>query len=146
MRFSSWKQSDPFNGKVKKVSGKEYYYFYGDDGVTDTLKAMYEFCAIVLPDAPTPPPGENPPSFGGWSKDPEGKYPVGKPGDLFTPIAECTLYAQWSTLVLDSVENYVANEQKGACDLTWIQPDTLEKSYLVYHSDNVEHFDAENEE
>ena len=136
MRFSSWKQSNPFNGKVKKVSGKEYYYFYGDDGVTDTLKAMYEFCAIVLPDAPTPPPGENPPSFGGWSKDPEGKYPVGKPGDLFTPIAECTLYAQWSTLVLDSVENYVANEQKGACDLTWIQPDTTEKSYKIYRSEN----------
>lgn len=139
MVFSTWQESVPFNGKLKNNK----YTFYGEDGTVDTVKAIYDYGAIVLPPAPTPPsvaPGEDTPAFGGWSRDKEGSQPVGGPGDLFTPTSECTLYAQWSTLVLDSVENYVANEQKGACDLTWNQPDTTEKSYKIFRSENGRDF------
>lgn len=138
MVFSTWQESVPLNGKFKNNK----YIFYGADGTEDTITAIYDYGSIILPDAPEAPtrPDGTKPSFGGWSKDPDGRYPVGGPGDRYTPLSECTLYAQWSTLVLESVENYVANEKKGACDLTWIQPDTLEKSYLVYRSDDSEHF------
>ena len=58
--------------------------------------------------------------------------PAGGAGDQIIPSKDMTLYAQWVDLRLQSVDNYDANDGKGAVDLSWSQSDQNNKTYLVY--------------
>ena len=83
----------------------------------------------------TYPNGDNPEDqkrFGGWYADPDCTIFVGGPGDDFSTDHDTTLYAKWSTLHLDSEENWTANKGKGAVDLSWIQTDSADKVFKIY--------------
>ena len=118
-----WQLSSPFYGNV---DGNNYQ--FGDvDGAVDSVKAIYENVAIVLPPAKK----ENY-TFGGWYLDEECTKPVGGAGSEFLPGKEVTLYAGWVDLELTSKDNYVVNGGKGAVDLAWSQQDNNNKVYEVY--------------
>ena len=121
--FVEWMREQPFRGWLED----NIYTFTAPDGNVDTLKAAYQSDAITLP--VTTRDGW---SFGGWYYDPDFSLPAGGAGDQIIPSKDMTLYAQWVDLRLQSVDNYDANEGKGAVDLSWSQSDQNNKTYLVY--------------
>ncbi len=123
--FTEWSMEQPFRGDFYN----SWYTFLAPQGNRDTIRANYQADPIILP-APTKPGS----SFGGWYYDPGFTDPAGKPGDPLTPDRDMTLYAQWAELVLRSEDNYHANGGRGAVDLSWFQPDGLNKTYLLYQS------------
>lgn len=123
MHFVEWMQIQPFNGFVTN----DTYMFMAPDRNIDTLKAVYQSDPITLP--VTTKDGW---SFGGWYYDPDFNLPAGGAGDQIIPSKDMTLYAQWVDLRLQSVDNYDANDGKGAVDLSWSQSDQNNKTYLVY--------------
>ena len=123
MHFVKWMQIQPFNGFVTN----DTYMFMAPDRNIDTLKAVYQSDPITLP--VTTKDGW---SFGGWYYDPDFSLPAGGAGDQIIPSKDMTLYAQWVDLRLQSVDNYDANDGKGAVDLSWSQSDQNNKTYLVY--------------
>lgn len=129
--FVSWEKSSPFLGKMKDLK----YAFTAPDGNVDTVTATYVQGSIVLP-TPTKPNS----SFGGWFEDTEWKKPVGMGGDVYTPRGDITLYAKWVDLVLYSVTDLSVDHGKGGVDLTWVQSDTLNKTYKIYQSLDSEDF------
>lgn len=137
MHFDRLERKDAvnFNGKFNKTDDKYVYEFLGKNGTEDTIIAQYEGDPIILP-TPTR-PGY---SFGGWYKDPELKEFVGGGGDKYTPDRNRTLYAAWTKLVLSVDENYVANNKKGASDLTWDDESHAGKYYKVYISEDGKEF------
>lgn len=123
MHFVEWMQIQPFNGFVTN----DTYMFMAPDRNIDTLKAAYQSDPITLPF--TTKDGW---SFGGWYYDSDFSLPAGGAGDQIIPSKDMTLYAQWVDLRLQSVDNYDANDEKGAVDLSWSQSDQNNKTYLVY--------------
>ena len=121
--FVEWMREQPFRGWLED----NIYTFTAPDGNVDTLKAAYQSDPITLP--ATTRDGW---SFGGWYYDPDFSLPAGGAGDQIIPSKDMTLYAQWVDLRLQSVDNYDANEGKGAIDLSWSQSDQNNKTYLVY--------------
>lgn len=121
--FVEWMREQPFGGWLED----NIYTFTAPDGNVDTLKAAYQPDPITLPS--TTRDGW---SFGGWYYDPDFSLPAGGAGDQIIPSKDMTLYAQWVDLRLQSVDNYDANEGKGAVDLSWSQSDQNNKTYLVY--------------
>lgn len=121
--FVEWMREQPFRGWLED----NIYTFTAPDGNVDTLKAAYQSDPITLP--VTTRDGW---SFGGWYYDPDFSLPAGGAGDQIIPSKDMTLYAQWVDLRLQSVDNYDANEGKGAVDLSWSQSDQNNKTYLVY--------------
>ena len=121
--FVEWMREQPFRGWLED----NIYTFTAPDGNVDTLKAAYQSDPITLP--ATTRDGW---SFGGWYYDPDFSLPAGGAGDQIIPSKDMTLYAQWVDLRLQSVDNYDANEGKGAVDLSWSQSDQNNKTYLVY--------------
>lgn len=123
MHFVEWMQLQPFQGKMEG----DTYLFRAPDGNVDTLKAVYEADAVVLPK--TYRPGW---SFGGWYYDAQYTAPAGGAGDRIVPAEDVTLYAQWVDLRLRGLDNYRDNDGKGAVDLSWSQTDANNKTYLIY--------------
>ena len=121
--FVEWMREQPFRGWLED----NIYTFTAPDGNVDTLKAVYQPDPITLPS--TTKDGW---SFGGWYYDPDFSLPAGGAGDQIIPSKDMTLYAQWVDLRLQSVDNYDANDGKGAVDLSWSQSDQNNKTYLVY--------------
>lgn len=121
--FVEWMREQPFRGWLED----NIYTFTAPDGNVDTLKAAYQSDPITLP--VTTRDGW---SFGGWYYDPDFSLPAGGAGDQIIPSKDMTLYAQWVDLRLQSVDNYDANDGKGAVDLSWSQSDQNNKTYLVY--------------
>lgn len=121
--FVEWMREQPFSGWLED----NIYTFTAPDGNVDTLKAAYQPDPITLPS--TTKDGW---SFGGWYYDPDFSLPAGGAGDQIIPSKDMTLYAQWVDLRLQSVDNYDANDGKGAVDLSWSQSDQNNKTYLVY--------------
>lgn len=120
--FREWQLSDHFNGKWENG----VYTYQGPDGSEDTLTAVYEMDSITLP----LPEKENV-SFAGWYYDKECVELAGYAGETLTPEKNITLYAKWVSLLLTGENNYTANNRKGAVDLSWLQPDSVDKSYVV---------------
>lgn len=125
MNFKEWKLSFPFYGTLKN----DVYSYLGKDGNVDTITALYTPNPIVLPSASKP--GS---SFGGWFYDYACSNPAGTAGDKLTPVQDMTLYAKWVELQLSTRDNYTANGNKGAADLSWSQNDGRGKTYKVYQS------------
>lgn len=121
--FSGWSMGQPFVGRFRE--GK--YFFTAPDGNVDTMTAQYVRDAVVLPS-----PEKEGSSFGGWYYDPDFEEPAGGAGEEIVPARDMTLYAQWVELKLYAVDNYRANNGKGAVDLSWSQPDGKNKVYLLY--------------
>ncbi len=122
-QFVEWSCSHPFHGKLED----NCYTYQGPDGGVDRMTAIYTDMAIILPDA-----RREGYSFGGWYADEKCTIPIGVSGDKYIPTGEITLYAGWVDLLLTAEDNYTANQGKGAVDLTWKQPDDLDKVYLLY--------------
>lgn len=121
--FIEWMREQPFRGWLEDNK----YIFTAPDGNVDKVKAAYQPDPITLPS--TTKDGW---SFGGWYYDPDFSLPAGGSGDQIIPSKDMTLYAQWVDLRLQSVDNYDANDGKGAVDLSWSQSDQNNKTYLVY--------------
>lgn len=121
--FIEWMREQPFRGWLEDNK----YIFTAPDGNVDTVKAAYQPDPITLPS--TTKDGW---SFGGWYYDPDFSLPAGGSGDQIIPSKDMTLYAQWVDIRLQSVDNYDANDGKGAVDLSWSQSDQNNKTYLVY--------------
>lgn len=121
--FVEWMREQPFKGWLDDNK----YIFTAPDGNVDTVKAAYQSDPITLPF--TTKDGW---SFGGWYYDSDFSLPAGGAGDQIIPSKDMTLYAQWVDLRLQSVDNYDANDEKGAVDLSWSQSDQNNKTYLVY--------------
>lgn len=121
--FVEWMREQPFKGWLDDNK----YIFTAPDGNVDTVKAAYHSDPITLP--VTTKDGW---SFGGWYYDPDFSLPAGGAGDQIIPSKDMILYAQWVDLRLQSVDNYDANDGKGAVDLSWSQSDQNNKTYLVY--------------
>lgn len=152
--FSGWTFANPlrgmFNEKYKQylfgaydtnnifASTKSDWY----DGCVDTVTANYTGDSFKLPEA-TYPNGDNPEDqkrFGGWYADPDCTIFIGGPGDEFSTDHDITLYAKWSTLHLESEENWTANRGKGAVDLSWIQTDSSDKVFKIYQKKENENW------
>lgn len=128
--FKEWKMEPPFLGNMyNQGTPQEKYLFSAPDGNVDTLTAIYEPDAVILPQVTRP--GY---SFGGWYYDSDFKEPAGGAGDSITPTKDTTLYAQWVDLILVSKDNYQVNDHKGAVDLSWSQSDGNNKAYIIYQS------------
>ena len=121
--FVEWMREQPFKGWLDDNK----YIFTAPDGNVDTVKAAYQSDPITLPF--TTKDGW---SFGGWYYDSDFSLPAGGAGDQIIPSKDMTLYAQWVDLRLQSVDNYDANDGKGAVDLSWSQSDQNNKTYIVY--------------
>lgn len=121
--FVEWMREQPFKGWLDDNK----YIFTAPDGNVDAVKAAYQSDPITLPF--TTKDGW---SFGGWYYDSDFSLPAGGAGDQIIPSKDMTLYAQWVDLRLQSVDNYDANDGKGAVDLSWSQSDQNNKTYLVY--------------
>lgn len=126
MHFEEWMKVLPFQGQFDGNT----YLFNAPDGATDTLKARYQADPVVLP--ATDRKGW---SFGGWYYDPQFAVPAGGAGDRIIPSEDMTLYAQWTELKLQSLDNYKANAGKGAVDLSWSQADGKDKVYRLYQKE-----------
>ncbi len=123
--FTEWMRVQPFYGRF----ADQMYCFAASNGNTDTLLAGYQPDPVILP---TPVKAGS--SFGGWYFDPEFTDPAGAGGDSITPGTDMTLYAQWADLTLWGKDNYRVGGGRGAVDLSWFQPDGLDKAYLLYQS------------
>ncbi len=121
--FVEWSRTDSFAGKLQDNE----YLFCGEDGSVDRITAVYERDAVMLPDVRR----ENL-SFGGWYYDKQFDRPAGRAGTELVPARDMTLYAQWVELELTAKDNYRENGGRGAVDLSWSQPDGLEKVYKLY--------------
>lgn len=121
-KFREWRQESGFQGKFRDG----VYTFQGPQGWTDTLTAVYDRLPVVLP-APSR-PGY---SFSGWYFDPAGTRYAGIAGDVLIPEQDLILYAKWVSLLLTAVNDYTSNDGRGAVDLSWIQPDRTDKTYLL---------------
>lgn len=142
MHFNEWTFASPMYGLYNN-DYKQYLFGKYDtnniyssgaqggwhDGCVDTVIAQYAGDSFKLPNA-TYPSGDR--HFGGWYADPECTIFIGGAGDDFYTDKDVTLYAKWSTLHLDSKENWTANNGKGAVDLSWIQNDNADKVFKVY--------------
>ena len=122
--FDKWVKSDG-----TQFVGPTYTF-----GTTDeTLTAIYNFDDIKLPNATKQ--GE---TFNGWYTSPTGGTRVGGAGDNYTPIANQTLYAQWT--VIDSLylkslkykvgENDLDNYETGDIYMNKILPDTTIDEFI----------------
>lgn len=129
--FSGWRKALPFMGKLKG----NVYSFYVEDGNTDRICATYERVPVTLPK-----PVKKNYSFGGWYYDSGYTRYAGGAGTQLLPTQDMTLYAQWVELELTAVDNYQENEGKGAVDLSWRQPDSKEKLYKLYQSEDGENW------
>ncbi|MBE5873158.1 MAG: hypothetical protein E7287_01995 [Lachnospiraceae bacterium] len=125
--FLCWKKSSPFYGYFAESTNK--YSFEAPMGKTDTLTAVYEAQPITLPSV-----SRSGHVFGGWYEDAACKKPAGQAGDKYVPQKNITLYAAWSTLTLKSENNMTANNKKGAVNLSWTQPDSVNKTYAMFQS------------
>ncbi len=121
--FREWSMDTPFNGLLKG----NIYSYQGDNGTEDTVTAIYLRQSIRLPEA-----YKEGHSFGGWYYDRECTRPAGSAGSSFTPDRDITLYAGWVELQLRAENNYSANRERGAVDLSWGQQDNVRKSYRLY--------------
>lgn len=121
--LADWQQGSPFYGRLEG----EVYEFGDVDGVTDSVTAVYEEVPMVLPEAK-----KEDYTFGGWYLDEDCTRPVGGAGSEFLPGKDVTLYAGWVDLQLTAKDNYVANNGRGAVDLSWSQQDDNNKVYEVY--------------
>lgn len=122
-QFEEWVLSPDFCGKLNGWN----YTFSDKEGVTDCLTAVYSDVEIVLPAA-----YREGYSFGGWYLDKGCTRLIGGAGSRLIPGKDMTLYAGWVELQLISEDNYVANQGKGAVDLSWNQKDNGDKVYLIY--------------
>ncbi len=122
-QIEEWVLGKDFWGKLKGWK----YTFPDKEGVTDCLTAVYSDIEIVLPAA-----FREGYSFGGWYLDKECTKLIGGAGSRLVPGKDMTLYAGWVELQLISEDNYLANQGKGAVDLSWSQKDNGNKVYLVY--------------
>lgn len=122
-KFYEWERSDPFHGKLEG----EVYFFLGESGTVDRLTAIYEQVPVILPEAV-----REGYSFGGWFQDEACTKPIGMPGTEYMPTEDVTLYASWVELQLFAVDNYTANNGKGAVNLFWNQKDEKNKLYQVF--------------
>ncbi len=127
--FVEWSCSQPFYGTLQS----DTYLFTGPDGAVDRVTAMYNREAIILPMA-----YKEGYSFGGWYADKEGNIPIGTAGDSVIPRENMLLYAAWVDLQLLSENNYIANQGKGAVNLTWQQKDNVGKAYEVFQKKEEE--------
>ncbi len=123
MHLVEWMKEIPFHGQFDE----NIYLFSDPNGTTDTLKAFYQADPVILPKA-----DRKGWSFGGWYYDPEFSVPAGGAGDQIIPSQDITLYAQWTDLRLQALDNYNANGGKGAVDLSWTQSDQKDKTYILY--------------
>ena len=131
-RFLSWRQEEPFRGKMKG----DQYFFTAPNGNVDMLTALYDNEEIVLPM-----PVKTGYHFGGWFEDKAcEKTPVGFGGENYLAKTSVTLYAKWSKLTLWSYDNYEDNDRKGAVDLRWEQTDATKKAYQPFVSEDGTHF------
>lgn len=121
--LAEWVRQQPFLGRMSE----DVYEFLAPDGTMDTVKAVYEADPVILPAVV-----REGWSFGGWYYDQTFTKPAGGAGEEMVPSEDMTLYAQWVTLQLQAVNNYVANDGRGAVDLSWSQADQKNKTYLVY--------------
>ena len=126
MHFVEWMKVLPFYGRLDG----EVYLFEASDGMTDTLKAIYQPDPVTLPVV-----DKKGWSFGGWYYDPEFSEPAGGAGEQIIPSEDITLYAQWTDLKLQALDNYKANDGKGAVDLSWSQADQKDKVYRLYQKE-----------
>lgn len=129
--FKEWVLMQPFRGRIME----ERYFFTAPDGNVDKIKALYERNSIILPE--TVLEGSN---FGGWYYDAEFSQPAGAVGAEIIPAKDMTLYALWVDLKLEAKNNMVANDGKGAVDLSWTQADTENKVYRLYQSRDKENW------
>lgn len=127
MAFREWVLEEPFEGRFEDNT----YYYTAASGSVDTVTAVYDREAVVLPAAE-----KTGSSFGGWFYDPECTIPAGSEGDSIVPWQDITLYAKWVDLVLKAEDNYSANGGKGAVDLSWAQNDGHSKTYMIYQSED----------
>lgn len=134
--FTEWSMNQPFNGRLKN----NIYYFTAPNGNVDQITALFELDSIKLPE-----PIKQGSSFGGWYYDSSFTIPAGGAGDSITPSGNLTLYAQWVDLKLTSVDNYTANDKKGAVDLSWEQSDGKNKSYKIWQSRDKVHWSEVND-
>ncbi|MBQ7777198.1 MAG: InlB B-repeat-containing protein [Lachnospiraceae bacterium] len=121
--FLEWSCKEPFHGKLEEGQ----YHYLGADGSVDRIQAIYTLDAIILPKAV-----KEGYTFGGWFADEACTQPVGMPGSQYIPKEETTLFAAWVDLQLLSVDNYTANQGKGAVNLSWSQKDNQAKVYQIY--------------
>ncbi len=121
--FKEWSMSYPFHGELLE----DTYSFTGPDGSEDTITAIYGHTPITLPEATKP--GKE---FGGWYKDTECTNLVGPAGAEVIIEVNTTLYANWVTLQLTSVDDYTSHGGSGAVDLTWDNVDNSPMTYQVY--------------
>jgi len=139
--FLEWQRSNSAStgGKFKGGFKNNTYTFKGPGGQVDVLEALYELDSITLP-----PATRDGYSFGGWFEDSTCQTtPVGFGGGKYRPdTSKCgpdgsiTLYAKWTNLKLEGIENYIANGGKGASDLKWTDGDNsgIAKAYNLYRS------------
>lgn len=123
--FERWEISAPMCGLLQ---GNQYR-FLGEMDAVDRATAAYSCKPITLPE-----PHREDRSFGGWYSDEALTGFVGMGGDLYTPSEDVLLYAKWVELRLDSADNYSDWGGKGAVDLSWAQPDNVNKIYKLYQS------------
>ncbi len=123
--FLRWDILPPVGGRLEGST----YLFLGGMGDEDRMAAAYSLDPVKLP---TPVKGNA--VFGGWFLDAALTEPAGFGQEDFTPAENCTLHAKWVELKLRSVENYTANNGRGAADLFWSQPDWEDKTYRLYQS------------
>lgn len=121
--FQEWERIQPFAGRMDT----DTYYFSASEGNEDIVRASYRQEPVELP-----PADRQGWSFGGWYYDPDFTLPAGGAGDRITVSEDVTLYAQWVDLRLNAVDNYRANDGKGAVDLSWSQADRNNKTYRIY--------------
>lgn len=94
--------------------------------------AIYEGTAITLP---TPTPGAQP-TFEGWFTAVSGGTKVGGAGDSYTPAANTTLYAQWSTNVPVSFDANGGECGTSAASYDGVTPITLPAATRAGHAFN----------
>lgn len=123
--FERWEISAPMCGLLS--DGR--YQFLGNMGAVDRAVAVYAFNPITLPF-----PERGGSSFGGWYLDENLTKLVGFGGESYVPGEDVVLYAKWVKLRLYSAANYNAWNGKGAVDLRWEQPDSVNKTYRIYQS------------
>lgn len=131
-KFKGWAYDTTFQGKF---NGRIYTFLRTTQPGKDILTAQYESNSFTLPDVKESDPGTH--NFGGWFYDPECKRPAGKAGDQISISSDTTIYAGYSALTLNSVNNYSANNGKGAVDLSWYQNDTTRKSYEIFQTSDA---------
>lgn len=128
-RFYEWQVSEDFQG----VFQDDIYTYMAEDGYVDTITALYQDEAFLLPEAE-----REGYIFAGWYEDKACTEFVGRSGDAITTSNDMTLYAKWSQLVLEAYDNYDAYGGSGAVDLSWSQLDEKEAYYKLYQSEELQ--------